>query len=142
MRVLVCGGRTFGEVDLSAGIFSVEIVRRAREIAVVQKSALFSILDELHNTSSTGAVTLIINGGARGADTLSSQWAKFRNVETKVFDAEWKLYGKFAGFRRNAQMLEEGKPDLVVAFPGGRGTADMIARSRLAGVALRVIEGL
>ena len=35
---------------------------------------------------------------------------------------------------RNARMLAEGKPDLVVAFPGGRGTADMVAQARKAGV--------
>ena len=31
-------------------------------------------------------------------------------------------------------MLAEGKPDLVVAFPGGAGTANMIEQARAAGV--------
>jgi ABC-type sugar transport system substrate-binding protein len=31
-------------------------------------------------------------------------------------------------------MLDEGKPDIVVAFPGGTGTADMVRRARKAGV--------
>jgi hypothetical protein len=31
-------------------------------------------------------------------------------------------------------MLEEGKPDLVVAFPGGTGTANMVKQARAAGV--------
>jgi hypothetical protein len=51
---------------------------------------------------------------------------------------QYQEYGKGAGPRRNKQMIEEGNPDLVIAFPGGRGTADMINRARAAGV--RVIE--
>ena len=35
-------------------------------------------------------------------------------------------------------MLDEGKPDLVIAFPGGKGTADMARRAREAGI--EVIE--
>jgi Lhr-like helicase len=35
-------------------------------------------------------------------------------------------------------MIDEGKPDLVIAFPGGRGTADMVGRARKAGI--RVVE--
>jgi hypothetical protein len=40
---------------------------------------------------------------------------------------------------RNKPMLEEGKPDLVVAFPSGRGTANMMKQAREAGVPVRVI---
>lgn len=35
-------------------------------------------------------------------------------------------------------MLDLAKPDVVVAFKGGRGTADMVRRAREAGV--KVIE--
>ena len=45
-----------------------------------------------------------------------------------------KSYDANAGPRRNARMLAEGKPDLVVAFPGGRGTADMVSKARAAKV--------
>jgi hypothetical protein len=37
-------------------------------------------------------------------------------------------------------MLMEGKPDLVVAFPGGRGTANMIEQARKAGVEVLEIK--
>ena len=47
---------------------------------------------------------------------------------------DWKKYGKKAGPLRNQQMLEEGKPDLVVAFPGGNGTADMVRRAKKANI--------
>lgn len=52
--------------------------------------------------------------------------------------ADWSKYGKAAGPMRNQKMLDEYKPDLVVALPGGRGTADMVSRARVAGV--EVIE--
>jgi hypothetical protein len=37
-------------------------------------------------------------------------------------------------------MIDEGKPDLVIAFPGGRGAADMVSRAIKAGI--RVERGL
>jgi len=79
---------------------------------------------------------MIISGCARGADTLGIEWAEAKGVEVARFPADWKTHGRAAGPIRNQQMLEEGKPDLVVAFPGARGTADMIRRARAAGVEL------
>jgi UDP-N-acetylmuramoylalanine-D-glutamate ligase len=52
----------------------------------------------------------------------------------EVYPADWKLHGKSAGHIRNQQMLDESKPDIVIAFPGGRGTANMIKRAKKAGV--------
>jgi len=34
-------------------------------------------------------------------------------------------------------MIDEGKPDLVLAFPGGRGTDDMVRRAEKAGIEVR-----
>lgn len=55
-------------------------------------------------------------------------------IRVEEYPADWARFGKSAGYLRNKQMLEEGKPDLVVAFPGGRGTANMIAIAMKAGV--------
>ena len=52
----------------------------------------------------------------------------------ELFPADWKVRGRAAGHIRNQQMLDEGRPHLVVAFPGGRGTADMVRRARAAGI--------
>lgn len=81
---------------------------------------------------------LLIEGGARGADRLAATWARFNDVPVRTFPADWRTYGKRAGHIRNGDMLFIGKPDLVIAFPGGRGTADMVAQARAAGV--RVVE--
>ena len=112
MRVLVCGGREFAN-----------------------RQMLTEALNRLHRER---GVALIIAGGARGADTMAEWWAKTQNVPFDVYQADWTGLGRKAGPVRNQRMLDEGKPDLVVAFPGGRGTADMMRRAREAGV--EVIE--
>ena len=92
------------------------------------RNAAFSILDKVNKKR---PITLLIHGAARGADTLASLWATSRKVPQKAFYADWDRYGRSAGHRRNRKMLEKGKPDGVVAFPGGRGTAGMVKESRL-----------
>lgn len=114
-RVLVCGGRDFNDREL-----------------------VFAELDRLNERS---AILCIIEGGARGADYLAAQWSAKRELsEHARFSADWALYGKAAGPIRNQRMLDEGKPDLVVAFPGGTGTADMVRRATAAGI--EIIEVL
>lgn len=113
MKVLVCGGRDFNDREL-----------------------LFKTLDRLHRAN---PITLVIHGGARGADALGDQWADAEFVECKAFQADWDTHGKAAGPIRNSQMLQE-KPDLVVACPGGPGTADMVRKARAAGVAVLEVE--
>lgn len=85
-------------------------------------------------------VTQIIVGGAPGADKLAADWAEMRNVKCRVFNANWERQGKAAGPIRNQKMLDEGKPHMALAFPGGRGTADMIKRSRGAGLLVWKME--
>ena len=53
---------------------------------------------------------------------------------------EWDELGKKAGPLRNQRMLEEGKPELVVAFPGGGGTKDMVRRAVKAGVSVHEVN--
>lgn len=45
-----------------------------------------------------------------------------RRVEVIEYPADWKTEGRHAALIRNERMLREGKPDLVIAFPGGNGT--------------------
>lgn len=112
-RVLVCGGRDFNEADYA-----------------------FEVLDRLHAEIGIGT---IIEGDARGADEIGGQWADTRGIKLEVYPANWKKYRSAAGPIRNKQMLDEGKPDLVVAFPGGKGTANMIGQAREAGVEVQEI---
>ena len=111
MKVLVCGGRDY----------------------VDDPPILKQELDALH-ASRRGPITLIIHGGASGADTLGGMWAKENKVPMLVFYADWKTHGKAAGPIRNQRMLQDGGIDLVIACPGGRGTDDMIRRATKIGL--------
>lgn len=113
MRLLVCGGRDYSD-----------------------KVALFATLDNYNKVS---PVDLVIHGAARGADMLAQDWADDRGVCCLQFPAKWNRDGKAAGPIRNRLMLTDGKPDFVIAFPGGRGTADMVKQAKAAGVSVRVI---
>lgn len=84
----------------------------------------------------------VIEGGAKGADFLAKVWAKWLGVKIEEYPAEWDEYGKGAGPIRNKQMLDEGKPDLVIAFlaENSRGTQNMIDQAEEAGVPVKVVN--
>lgn len=125
LTILICGGRSFSD----------------REFA-------FDYLNKLkkHRTN----ISLVIHGGATGADTLGKEWAIERKIDHLPFKADWddiscegavikhnrygKPYNAAAGPLRNQKMLDEGKPDIVVAFDGKTGTNDMIRRAKAARV--------
>lgn len=107
MRILVCGGRDYDD-----------------------QRRVFAVLDAL-------APALVIQGGARGADLHARAWATARGKPCATFDAPWAALGRGAGPIRNGWMLEFGHPDLVVAFPGGKGTADMVSQAQRAGIQVR-----
>jgi hypothetical protein len=109
MKVLVCGGRNFSDRDY-----------------------LTKVLDRAH---ADFKITTVVHGDYRGADTLAKEWAKANNIQDEPYPADWDAYGLGAGPKRNQRMLDEGRPDLVISFPGGDGTADMIARTVAANVA-------
>lgn len=119
MRVLVCGGRTWGWARHDA-----PFDEQAR--AQKQRRQTFDVLDRIDQTS---GIDVVIHGDARGADRTAQLWAERNRVPVEVYPADWKKHGRSAGPRRNTQMLDEGKPDLVVAFPGGAGTADMVGKA-------------
>lgn len=89
------------------------------------------VLDEAHSWE---RITRIITGCAAGADRWARNWALLHEVDAHVYAARWRAEGNKAGPLRNARMLADGRPDLVIAFPGGRGTADMVRRAAAAGV--------
>lgn len=78
---------------------------------------------------------VLAHGGARGADELCARFAVTRGWEVRRFPADWTRWGKRAGVLRNQQMIDEFHPDVAVAFPGGRGTADMVRRLKAANIA-------
>jgi len=91
-----------------------------------------------------GQITHIIAGEARGADTLAKTFAARHEFKYLGFPALWGQYGKAAGPIRNQQMLDEGRPDLVLAFHDdiehSKGTGDIVRRARKAGIPVEVIS--
>ena len=81
-------------------------------------------------------IRAVISGGAHGADKAGEAWARSRGLPVTVMPADWATYGLRAGPLRNEAMAKEA--EMVVLFPGGRGTADMRRQAQKAG--LPVIE--
>lgn len=121
-RVLVCGGRDFHDREF--------------------------MFDQLCKISKArGPFECVIHGAAKGADHEARIWATMNKVPHLPFPAAWQdinapgadvhegPYGPYnanAGHDRNQRMIDEGKPDAVIAFPGGGGTADMVRRAYIA----------
>jgi hypothetical protein len=123
IRVLVCGGRDYQDRD-----------------------RVFSELDNLCGEVSfehplgTADVTVIHGACPTGADHFAAEWAIVNRVNFKGYPADWRSHARAAGPIRNQHMLDDGQPDLVLAFPGGRGTADMVKRAKRAGIEVKEIR--
>lgn len=132
-RVIVTGGRDYEDKDKVYAVLT----------------ALYDEIGEF----------ILIQGGASGADRLADRWARdtltLDPFHQEMYPADWEgpcdpflcrmnhrrkrgtgTYCPAAGPRRNQKMLDLGA-DLVVAFPGGTGTADMVHRAQKAGVEVR-----
>ena len=91
MKLAVVGSRTFNDYDL-----------------------LKSKLDAIHNRK---PITVIVSGGAKGADSLAERWARENRIELLIFTPDWDKYGKRAGFIRNEDIIKNS--DAVIAFWDG-----------------------
>jgi hypothetical protein len=76
---------------------------------------------------------IVVQGGAKGADTLVKEECLKLGLKVLTFHANWKLYGHAAGPRRNKAMIAMA-PEYLVAYPGGRGTAGCMEEARAAGI--------
>ena len=111
---IICGGRDFADEEMFNSAMG----------------------DLVHLKGMPGRV---IQGGAAGADGMAREWAVRHALDLWTEVAGWKAHGRAAGPIRNQAMLGYN-PKLVVAFPGGKGTADMVRRSRKAGVDVAEIK--
>jgi len=82
---------------------------------------------------------VVIEGGASGADALARAWTKEVGNRLITIEADWETHGKAAGPIRNGWMLDRA-PDLVLAFPGGKGTENCIAQARARGIPVLRVE--
>jgi len=88
-------------------------------------------------------VHALLHGGARGADRAIGRAARQLGWPVEVHRADWRRHGRAAGPIRNRELLElaisravslrsAAAPVsvLVVAFPGGAGTASLVQQAR------------
>ena len=69
-------------------------------------------------------IEMVITGGCQGVDNIAHQWAWKNGIQTCLMQANWHMHGKSAGPMRNLSMANLGTH--LIAFPGGRGTANMV----------------
>jgi hypothetical protein len=142
VRVLVCGSRNWTDQNM-----------------------VFAVLDGLYAEATVGYLVTdlggftLMQGCARGADEIAAWWADNSPMhshnerpddppfEHLQFPADWNRHGRAAGLIRNQQMLDEGKPNLVVAFKDDfdwtlrrGGTEDMVRRAKAAGIPTYVVS--
>lgn len=121
MRVLVTGGR----------------VKTLQKLGIDPGAVHCLVVKTLNKISSNGARKIVvIHGGADGVDASANQWADATHTEKLVFPIakeDWDRVGSIAGNLRNTQMMDDGKPDVCLQFPGGGGTADMASKAKAAG---------
>lgn len=131
-RILVCGGRAFGELRRDATPY---------EDVMAERAFVHQVLDRVHRERT---IAVVIAGGrfetpewrakATGADWFGLQWAVDHDLPIEEYPAYWEQLGGRAGPLRNQRMLVYSKPDAVIAFPGDRGTQDMVTRAKAAHV--------
>jgi hypothetical protein len=96
---------------------------------------------ELKNfTDEYGMPSLVVSGGAKGADTLAEEWAKEHNIKMLTLKPDWST-GKAAGILRNTDIVRECTH--MVAFPSeayGKGTQDSIRKAKRDGKPVRVCQ--
>ena len=117
MKVLICGGRDYDDRE------------RVRDVIMAL---------DVENAE-------IVHGAARGADYLAGSIASEYNYQVTEFPADWDTHGRSAGPIRNQQMLDylfedPDEPRLLIAFPGGKGTIDMITKAKRAEVTCMLVQ--
>ena len=113
MRLIVCGGRSFANFEL--------------------------IERELTRLNSNKPISVLIHGWIGPAASVIEHWARENDIPIVRYPPNWELHGKGAEARRNEFMLCDSRPGLVVAFPGGPDTSDLVRRALNRGVAVLVV---
>lgn len=107
-----------------------------------KRARLHRALDRLSD-SAEGPIAAIVQGGAPGADFDARTWATYApGVQCVTFEAAWGREGPAAGPIRNRRMLELLRPDVLLACPGGRGTANCVETAESLGIRVVRLEEL
>lgn len=114
MRLLVCGGRHFDDAAL--------------------------VEYELGRLHQSAPITVIVHGGATKLGAAAETWARRHEIHVVRYPANFSL-GRRGDGARDSFMLEDGRPEMLLVFPGGRRTADLLRRARAFGARLAFASG-
>ena len=123
--LLVCGGRYYDDYAMMASVLD----RETRNYE----------FEEVRIITGTELDPKIPFERIFGADLLAVYWARAHNVRCLIVEPDWDKYGRAAGPRRNSEMLKKS-PDMVIAFPGGDGTADTVRKAINLGIPVKNID--
>lgn len=110
MNLLITGGREFTDLPM--------------------------VFDAIAKLNESIPIDYLVHGDAKGADKLADKVAKSLGISRIIFPANWDKFYKAAGAIRNRSMITMVSIDLVLAFPGGTGTADMKKQAETNGIAV------
>jgi YspA, cpYpsA-related SLOG family len=121
----------------------IEAFQATGNVAIVTGGRDYADAQKVHDFLEAWArkyapVTAVYEGGAKGADRLAHDWCLANGVPVRRIAADWAMHGRKAGPLRNREMIRQalatGGGVICIAFPGGRGTADMVAACEAAGI--------
>jgi len=112
MRVLICAGRFYADTN-----------------------TLTRVLDLYHQSH---PIKVLIHGGHQLLGASIEGWARDADVHVVRYPANWAMHGRHAEIRRNLFMLDDCRPDIILALTGGDDTAECIKMAKRVGV--KVIE--
>lgn len=116
MRLIIAGSRTFNDID-----------------------RLMLHADNYVAEHWNGDVT-VVSGTAQGADRLGERWAEMRGYDIERYPAQWDVYGKSAGYKRNEYMASIATNLLAFWDGKSRGTKHMIDIAKRKGLAVKIIH--
>lgn len=155
MKILVTGDRNWlntPEIEklLEEGEYgpdhgrTLEILDEIKAIKKDRKDFIYDVLDSYYIPDMNNP-PIIVEGGAKGADTIAREWATDRGIEYREYPAKWSEHGRAAGPIRNQEMLDKEQPDLVIAFHpnlnGSKGTNHMVNYANRKGVDVHIYNG-
>lgn len=120
-RVLICGSRTWGTGSLKVDPYDYSKGPQydpGSNEAQLTLSIIRGLMDRHEKRARRGEKFYLIEGAAPGADSIAWDFAmkELPQDQHLHFPADWRRLGRQAGYVRNRQMLEEGRPNLVVCF--------------------------
>jgi hypothetical protein len=160
VRIVVFGGRDYGDLASLKG-------DRSHPLWSKRESEYRNICRTLNDLSAEKSIHynpdhnwlpsdfVVISGCATGADSVALDWAVVNWCQIEEYPAQWDdlttppvvlryrkdgtPYNAAAGGIRNQKMIDVGRPDIGIGFPGQRGTRDMYNRLVKAGIEVRKV---